>query len=460
MALSLHASTENTVLPKVIITSDYSLQTTFQSGHFVLINNGDTLSCEMLFRRRGATSLRYDKPSYAIKLVDSLGNKVDTSLLSMRKDNYWILDAMAVDKARLRNRAAMDLWAEIAPPLWYSADEPKAVNGYAGKMVDVWNGDQHMGLYCLTERIDRKQLKLKKYDAKKGGIRGVLYKTVSWAYVGFNSHITSTPSETVAKWQGWEIEYPDAEDDMPITWQPLVRLNNFIVDSDSTLFVDSISYYVDIPTFINYSLLIQLLSAGDNAGKNNYWSFYDIQTSPKATISLWDMDHSWGRMYNSNEELTNHDIYHNFQKKLLQYYPHYLDSLEDRYATLRTFEFTISHLDDLIDKYLSLFQQTGMDTIEENLWSGHNNIELDIQSERSYIHTWLVERLAFLDNKYHYMPIVTYNTEGDTELEPQVCAVIDMYGRCVTDRFVGALPNGFYILLYTNGKTEKIFLSR
>ena len=114
--LPFHMATKNYALPKVIITSEYSLQTTFQNGHFILIDDGDTLSLDMLYRRRGASSLKYDKPSYAIKLVDSLGDKVDTSLLAMRKDNYWILDAMAVDKARMRNRAAMDLWEEIAPP--------------------------------------------------------------------------------------------------------------------------------------------------------------------------------------------------------------------------------------------------------------------------------------------------------------------------------------------------------
>lgn len=452
-------ATKNYALPKVIITSEYSLQTTFQNGHFILIDSGDTLSFEMVYRRRGATSLKYDKPSYAIKLVDSLGNKVDTSLLAMRKDNYWILDAMAVDKARLRNRAAMDLWAEIAPPLWYKDKEPKAVNGYAGKMVDVWNGDQHMGLYCLMERIDRKQLKLKKYDANKGGIRGVLYKTFSWSCTRFAPY-TTPPNATANIWEGWELEYPDVEEEMPITWQPLMNLYNFIVDSDSTLFADSIAHYVDVPTFINYNLLLQILSAGDNTGKNNYWSFYDIQTSPKATISLWDIDHAWGRRYNSSEEITTKDIgsTNELQKKLVQYYPHYIDSIEHRYASLRSSIFTISHLDDLLDKYFEMYQQTGMDTIEENLWSGHNNIELDIQSERSYIHNWLVDRIAFLDNNYHYTPITTDNGDYYEEDNPHVCAVVDIYGRQVSNTLNGNLPRGIYILLYTSGKTKKIFI--
>ena len=52
-----------------------------------------------------------------------------------------------------------------------------------GVFVEVFiNGDYH-GLYCMTDKIDRKLLGLKKIKMKDDGevsVRGVLYKGVSW----------------------------------------------------------------------------------------------------------------------------------------------------------------------------------------------------------------------------------------------------------------------------------------
>ena len=294
-------------LPKIILHNDSTtLQQTFTTGQLTFIQEEDTTSYSIQLRRRGATSLRYDKPSFAVKICDEQGAKLDASFLGMRSDNYWILDAMASDKARMRNRAAMDLWLEIAPDVWYKQQEPGAINGYRGEMVEVWSDSVPMGIYCLMERLDRKQLKLKKYNASKG-IRGTFYKSYAWSdAVNFRLTTQPLPSDTVITWEGWEMGYPDYEDGEAITWDPLVGLLDFVSNRSSEVFADSIAMMIDMPTYINYCLIVNLLSARDNAGKNNYWSFYDIQQDTKSTISLWDMDHSWGRMYNSQDEETNY----------------------------------------------------------------------------------------------------------------------------------------------------------
>ena len=449
-------------LPRVEITCD----TTYSSTHFVpaqfKLVAEDTLRSLILLRRRGASSLRYDKPSFAIKLIDSLGNKVDTSLLSMRKDNYWVLDGMCTDLARMRNRAAMDLWLEIAPPLWYQDVEPKAQNGYDGKMVEVWYNGAQMGIYCLMERVDRKQLQLKKYNTSKGGIRGVLYKTVNWSNVSFSPFTESPPVETNPTWTGWEIKYPGYDEGEPITWQPLMDHYTIITQSDSTLFSDSIANYIDILTFIRYTLFVEVLSARDNGGKNNYWSFYNTQLSHKATISMWDIDHAWGRMYNGQPENTDYRVLsnHYLSNKLYAYYPHYQESLKTHYTSLRTSAFSIDHLDSILDTYFSLYRETGMDTIENQLWNNHNNLTIDIASEQQYIHEWLLRRLAFLDSIY-LIPNDTIQKIGNTYVpfdRNSIIAVYDLHGRMVSSTLAPSLPSGIYILRYRFGKSEKIVI--
>ncbi len=74
----LNAAGKN--MPKVIIRKDSVLTTTWATGHLMFVD-GDTMQFPIQIRRRGATSLRYDKPSLAIKLFSEIGGgKNKTSL--------------------------------------------------------------------------------------------------------------------------------------------------------------------------------------------------------------------------------------------------------------------------------------------------------------------------------------------------------------------------------------------
>lgn len=387
-------------LPRVDLTYTTLRSDAFHDGSFRLVQDSDTIALPMQVRHRGATSLQYDKPSYAVKLYDTLGVKVDTALLDMRSDNYWILDAMAIDKARMRNRVAMDLWLEFSRKPWYQSLEPKMINGYRGKMVEVYVNDSAQGIYCLMERVDRKQLKLKKYSEKKG-IQGTWYK--AWNNVRSSAfYLPATrPVDTIATYDSWEVKYPDMEDGDPITWQPLYHLLQMVQRTGAN-FSDSIAEHLDIPVFTDYVLLCQLISARDNERKNVNLSFYQAGAE-RALFTPWDMDHSWGRMYDSQEELPNCEMFNNHQlyNRLNTYY-HFQDTLATRYAELRGTYFSIEHIDSLFAPYFELYATTGMDTIEAKIWSGHNGIVFDIPSEQQYIHDWTELRLEYLDSVYHY----------------------------------------------------------
>lgn len=443
MCLICHAES----LPRVDLRYTTLASDTFNIGDFQLVQDSDTIALPMQVRHRGATSLSYDKPSYAVKLYDTLGVKVDTALLDMRSDNYWILDAMAIDKARMRNRVAMDLWLEFSRKPWYQSLEPKMINGYRGKMVEVYVNNSPQGIYCLMERVDRKQLKLKKYSETKG-IQGTWYK--AWNNVRSSAFYlpTTRPVNTSATYDSWEVKYPDMEDGDPITWQPLYHLLQ-MVQRTGTNFSDSIAEHLDIPVFTDYVLLCQLLSARDNERKNVNLSFYHAGTE-RALFTPWDMDHSWGRMYNSQEELPNYEMFNNHQlySRLNTYY-HFQDTLAARYTELRGTYFSIEHIDSLFAPYFDMYARTGMDTVEAQLWSGHNGIVFDIPSEQQYIHDWVELRLEYLDSVYNYtepvppiptdMPTTTTTTTTTKYWKDQRLYIqrgkdrYDIYGRKVED---------------------------
>ena len=96
------------VMPVIKIYGDFFDE--YTEGK-IIVCDPDSLypdTFNMLAKYRGGTSKNYEKKNYAVKLVDEFGLKLSASILGMRDDNSWILDAMAVDKARMRNRVAFD----------------------------------------------------------------------------------------------------------------------------------------------------------------------------------------------------------------------------------------------------------------------------------------------------------------------------------------------------------------
>lgn len=375
---------------------------TFSLGYFAFINDSDTLSMPMGVRHRGVSSRRFQKKSYAIKLYDENGQKKDTSLFGMRSDNYWILDAMAVDKARMRNRVAMDLWMDFSAKPYYQSLEPKLCNGYNGKFVEVYVNDAYEGIYCLMERIDRKQLKLKK--VKDNTINGVLYKAVNWQG-SFFGLLFPYDNESLT-WMRYEYKYPDVEDSL-INWTPLYDAMDFTNTATTEEFVSEAPARFDIPVFMDYYLFTALLSARDNCGRNLYLSYYNINENSKLLITPWDIDHSWGRTWTSEEEVP--DTESTFDKnpflRFKDEIPNYYSQLLARYAALRENFFSLDSLKQRFTDYFDLFARTHADERETERWNNIDNIALDFSYEEDYIHSWLEQRLVYTDSLFHYEDI-------------------------------------------------------
>lgn len=108
-----------TALPIVEITGTGFSRTSFRPGTFCLHDPdrpADAAKLSAKFRHRGDYTAMFSKKNFGVKLLDATGHKLDRTLLGLRSDNYWILDAMVVDPARMRNRVGMDLWNDMATP--------------------------------------------------------------------------------------------------------------------------------------------------------------------------------------------------------------------------------------------------------------------------------------------------------------------------------------------------------
>lgn len=87
---------------------------------------------------------------------------------------------MANDRLRMRNRLCFDVWNEMSQ-LPYDTKYDRR-NGTKGRFVEVFVNEEYRGIYCMSDKIDRKLLGLKKLqkNGSENTVRGVLYKGVKW----------------------------------------------------------------------------------------------------------------------------------------------------------------------------------------------------------------------------------------------------------------------------------------
>ncbi|MGN0630753.1 MAG: CotH kinase family protein, partial [Ruminococcus sp.] len=261
-------------------------------------------SFDCKLRYRGASSLQYDKKSFAIKLIDSDGEDLDANVFGIRKENDWILDAMAIDRIRMRNRVCFDIWNEISKTPYMTDFDNR--NGTLGQFVEVYLNGEYHGLYCMTDKIDRKLLNLKKAKENSDGsvyVRGVLYKGESWTDATLmKGYDTSEPFDEEA-WNGWELQYPD---DYPCfdSWKPLMSLIDF-TNTRNSFFTYHYKEHFYNDNLVDYAIFIMALNIIDNNVKNTHFSCPDINNNQRFFITPWDLDCSIGGTYDG----THLDIY-------------------------------------------------------------------------------------------------------------------------------------------------------
>lgn len=405
------------------------------------------------FKYRGASSSNYPKRSYAIKLRDENGNSVDRKLLGYRSDNNWILDAMYIDLACMRNRVATDLWNAFECKPYYADREKKVRTGTRGKFVEVILNGQWWGLYCMTEKMDRKQLKLKKFvpaaqsTTGENEVHGVLYKSNQWTYEVFMGHESNDdndykqviyPHKKVSDyknilgqetWCEYEFKYPDYEDEA-VEWRPLHDAANMVATS-FILNIDSVKSRFDYPMLRDYYLFIDLLLATDNHGKNLFWYAYDTQgpEGDKLSLAPWDLDGTFGQDWdgvitNTKDVTLDFDTYiKNYEHgqfaifDLIKSRSEWQQDLKNRYAELRI-KGVISgdSIANRFANYASLFEASLADQREQNMWSKtYHSRHKDIQGGATYAESWIRRRVNWLDQKYGFDAAVTAINEAKAE---------------------------------------------
>lgn len=242
---------------------------------------------------RGNHSTTYPKKSYRLDLYDeSLGRNIrknHVSLLGMRTDEDWILNAMYNDPDKVREVLSTNLWHDSSA----GNNQWNIPNGVQYRYVEVFFDGTYWGVYALGNPVDAKQLAMqpdehfyKKLDP---------YKPES--VIDFSAE---GPVDAY-QYLGMDELNPD--------WEPLKRYYRTVLDENAT--AESLYQAADVDNAIDLYLFLNLIQGVDHAHLYGQDGVYNLYMAAKKTAfgtsmlyTPWDMDRTWGRGYDGEGPLT------------------------------------------------------------------------------------------------------------------------------------------------------------
>ncbi len=342
------------------------------------------INSDTYIRIRGGTSTIYPKKSYRLSLYkenngDFEQNKI--SLLGMRKDEDWILDALYVDYSKVRNKLASDLWNQIN-----SYESTSVNNDLNTEFVEVYINEEYNGLYVLKEPVDQKTVQLN----KKATNRGVLIKGVDYIETDF-SKTTNINSEVYG---AYELKYPNNLKNASYYWNVILsKMQPYYgnkIDTD-----DVINSTFEVDNLIDYRLLTAITRAVDNVTvKNIYLSLETSSKTSKIVHTPWDLDQTFSYTW-SGEGITKIDAnYNNYSDLYVLLFednaPIYNKKVKNRYYELREKVITEENINHLIDEYYQSLKYVYHK--DSDKW-----LEFNLEDELQAIKEWTKKRIAFLD---------------------------------------------------------------
>lgn len=335
---------------------------------------------------RGASARSFEKSGYKLTL-----NNKKASLLGMRKDDDWILNALYDDFGLIHNKLSYDVWREIAQYNTVRNDEGTTME-YAELFID----DEYLGVYGLIERIDAKELSLKDKD--------ILYKCRA---VRIPEEHNYSNEKTDGMRPIFILKYP--KEFSPEDWDPLKTWVNLFCKDEMDSYDEGFQI-LNMENAIDYNLYCMLMCGRDNMRKNIY---FIAEYQEDGTYSFkkvpWDLNATWGNQW-VDDETCNYSQYDpdSIQEvdawctdiDTLYYYdePAVSGLLLERWQELRTNFLTKEHLYEILDEQFRYLYLSGAYQRNYERWPHGAEYWKD-----EYIYQYIDGRLDFLDGYYEQL---------------------------------------------------------
>jgi len=427
--MTLFISILLSILPIVRLSGDFGYNYAEGTVSVVIADGEEYNDLKAKIKWRGGVTNAPDKHkrNYSIKFLDDDGNKKNLSFFGLRSDNHWMLNAGQTDYSRIRNLVCNELWLDMSRKVYYYDKEPKALTAARAQLVEVYLNDEYMGIYTMGEYVDRKQMKLKKYNENGNIIRGQLWKCTKWSHSVMMNYMVEY-SDTAEVWDGIETVYPDFDEISRADYSVMYNAVDFVVNSSDSVFESSLGEYFDLPLLIDYFIFLHVTFAIDNCGKNMFWGCYNREEDKKLTLGVWDLDCTFGQLYDpaiyhpdylsADNDYMRWNNLRLFSRMNVSHY--FYEMIASRYYELRNDVLSPDSLYGRYEHYFSLLRESGAAEREMEKWSGDSDLagnNLDLDAEEEFIKDWIYKRIDYLDvyfnDRLNYITPVNYSVPDD-----------------------------------------------
>ncbi len=309
-------------------------------------NGAPDLASQISIRIRGNSSRSFDKPSYAIRLVDEAGNNAPQPVMGMDAHHEWVLYGPWLDKTAVRNYMFYNLSGEImsyAPNVRYCEL--------------ILNGE-YQGLYLMTESVtgggDGARLQLS-VSAKGNEFTGYLLRLdhkrpEETPLNSFTTYTYTTPLLLQVEYPGERRLTPEMEETIRQDFSDFEK-SLYSFDYDMPLY--GYKDQIDVDSFVNYFIINELSS---NADAGNFSTYIYKGIDNLFHMCVWDFNNACDNYF---EEEISHEGF--FMQNRLWYWM--LTKDEDftrriihRYRSLRQGILSEEALDAYIDETLAFIE--------------------------------------------------------------------------------------------------------
>lgn len=225
---------------------------------------------------RGATSLANPKKNLKLSLrkesKDGDLKSDDRSLLGMRSDDDWILNALYTDPEKVREVFSAELWKKsVGSDNHYGID-----TGVEYRYVEVFLNGCYNGLYALGYPLEASQLGIKTTDTDKALFRKRM-PTEETVYLNSDGSVSAY---TLQSNQNMSVNK---------------LLRDYMVEFDERYGDGNLlAEMVDSDNLADYYLYVNLIQGWDSIYKNQNLRLQREDGLVKALYIPWDMDFTWG----------------------------------------------------------------------------------------------------------------------------------------------------------------------
>lgn len=343
----------------------------------------DLFTKKILIRNRGTTSIKFDKKSYRIEFSSSKRNNIIEENSPLKDTEDWALDALYSDPSKIRNKLGTDIWNFIN-----SINNNLAYNMNV-IFTELYLNNEYVGLYTVKDLITRKKLNLKQttYEDSSIIVKGINYIPVEWEEKNFNI--------STEVYNSLEMKYPNNSKYYSKYWPVILdKLTNYYETKEN--YFENILKTFEADNFLDFKVFSELIAAVDHFFiKNTYFAMPNKDSN--VSIIPWDMDLTFGLIYNGDTELRSEKKsdyinvpmdYHNFEGD-----SDYLKAFKERYFYLRKNGLSKEYIINLIDDYVE-------DIYYASLRDSDRWYEYDIIKETEEIKDWVSKRFDYLDKKF------------------------------------------------------------